>query len=82
MISDIYAVPLHPLPHFCGRGGLSWSGLRGVKLLGNGNNGDNAGSMYANGNNGVGDANVNWSAFLNKLLKGDEPSPLGKHIER
>jgi hypothetical protein len=50
--------------------------------LGNGNNGDNAGSMYANGNNGVGDANVNWSAFLNKLLKGDEPSPLGKHIER
>jgi hypothetical protein len=49
--------------------------------LGNGNNGDNAGSMYANGNNGVGDANVNWSAFLNKL-KGDEPSPLGKHIER
>lgn len=81
MISDIYTVSLHPLPHFCGRGGLSWSGLRGVKLLGNGNNGDNAGSMYANGNNGVGDANVNWSAFLNKL-KGDEPSPLGKHIER
>lgn len=32
MNSDIYAVPLHPLLHFCGRGGLSWSGLRGVKF--------------------------------------------------
>ena len=42
-------------------------GLRGAKLLGNANNGDNAGSLYLNGNNGVGDANANWGAFLNKI---------------
>lgn len=64
------------MPYLCSRfrisaetGGFSWSGLRGVKLVGNANNGGNAGSMYVNGNNGVGDYNVNWSAFLDKLIK-------------
>lgn len=42
------------------------SGLRGVIFLGNADNGSNAGSLYVNGNNGVGDANVNWGSFLNK----------------
>jgi hypothetical protein len=41
-------------------------GLRGAKLLGNANNGDNAGSLYLNGNNAPSDANANWGAFLNK----------------
>ena len=40
-------------------------GLRGALLLGNANNGANAGSLYLNGNNGVSDANANWGAFLN-----------------
>ena len=39
--------------------------MRGAKLLGNANNGDNAGSLYLNGNNAVSDANANWGAFLN-----------------
>lgn len=41
-------------------------GLRGAKLLGNANNGDNAGSLYLNGNNDVSNANANWGAFLNE----------------
>ena len=41
-------------------------GLRGALLLGNANNGDNAGSLYLNGNNAVSNANANWGAFLNK----------------
>lgn len=41
-------------------------GLRGAKLLGNANNADNAGSLYLNGNNAVGDTNANRGAFLNK----------------
>ena len=41
-------------------------GLRGAKLLGNANNGDNAGSTYLNGNNEVTNANANRGAFLNK----------------
>lgn len=47
-------------------GGFFWSGLRGVKFGGNAWDGGNAGSLYINGNNGVTDANVNWSAVLNK----------------
>ena len=43
------------------------NGLRGVILLGNANNGDNAGSLYVNGNNALGDYNANWGAFLNKF---------------
>ena len=33
-------------------------------MLGNANNGDNAGSLYLNGNNDVSNANANWGAFL------------------
>ena len=44
-------------------------GLRGAKLLGNANNGDNAGSVYLNGNNAPSDANANWGAFLNETYK-------------
>ena len=44
-------------------------GLRGAKLLGNANNGDNAGSVYLNGNNAVSDANANRGAFLNDTYK-------------
>lgn len=40
-------------------------GLRGALLLGNANNGDNAGSLYLNGNNEVSTANANRGAFLN-----------------
>ena len=40
------------------------SGLRGVGLLGLADHGGNAGSLSANGGYGVGDFNVNWSAFL------------------
>ena len=50
-------------------GGSSVHGLRGAKLLGNANNGGMTGSLYLNGNNGVGDANANWGAFLNKTQK-------------
>lgn len=39
-------------------------GLRGVVLLGNALNADNAGSVYLNGNNAPSDANANWAAFL------------------
>ena len=35
-------------------------------MLGNANNGANAGSVYLNGNNAVSDANANLGAFLNK----------------
>ena len=41
-------------------------GLRGAYRLGNANNGDNAGSVYLNGNNEVTNANANRGAFLNK----------------
>ena len=50
-------------------GGTPKRGLRGAKLLGNANNGDNAGSVYLNGNNAVSDANANWGAFLNDTYK-------------
>lgn len=43
--------------------------MRGAKLLGNANNGDNAGSVYLNGNNAPSDANANWGAFLNDTCK-------------
>ena len=43
--------------------------MRGAKLLGNANNGDNAGSVYLNGNNAVSDANANRGAFLNDTYK-------------
>jgi hypothetical protein len=53
-------------------------------LLGNANNGDNAGSLYLNGNNAVSNANANLGAFLYKTLKrqGGEPDPSVEHIER
>ena len=57
-------------------------GLRGAKLLGNADNGANAGSLYLNGNNGVSDANANWGAFLNKTdykTRGGEPDPMVKN---
>lgn len=41
-------------------------GLRGALLLGNADNGANAGSLYLNGNNAVSAANANRGAFLNK----------------
>jgi len=41
-------------------------GLRGAKLLGNANNGGNAGSVYLNGNNAPSGANANRGAFLNE----------------
>lgn len=44
-------------------------GLRGAKLLGNANNGANAGSVYLNGNNAVSAANANQGAFLNDTYK-------------
>ena len=43
--------------------------MRGAKLLGNANNGDNAGSVYLNGDNAPSDANANWGAFLNDTCK-------------
>lgn len=46
---------------------LSVTGLRGALLLGNANNGGNAGSLYLNGNNGVSNASANRGAFLNSL---------------
>ena len=51
-------------------------------MLGNANNGANAGSLYLNGNNAVSDANANRGAFLNdtyKRLKGSEPDPMVEH---
>ena len=39
-------------------------GLRGALLLGNADNGANAGSVYLNGNNAVETANANRGAFL------------------
>ena len=49
-------------------GGLSFltssSGLRCPFRRGNANNGANAGLAYLNGNNGVSNANVNWSSPL------------------
>ena len=40
------------------------SGLRGAFLLGNADNGDNAGSLYLRGYDGVGAAYAGWGAFL------------------
>jgi hypothetical protein len=45
----------------CGQ--ISLDGLRAANLLGNANNGGNAGSLYLNGNNGVSNANANLGAF-------------------
>ena len=39
--------------------------LRGAIRLGNANNGDNAGSLYLNGNNAPSNANANDGAVLN-----------------
>lgn len=44
-------------------------------MLGNANNGDNAGSLYLNGNNAVSNANANLGAFLYKTLKDKGESP-------
>ena len=41
-------------------------GLRGAYRLGNANNGDNAGSVYLNGNNAPSDANANYGVVLNR----------------
>jgi hypothetical protein len=58
-------------------------GLRGAYRLGNANNGDNAGSVYLNGNNAPSDANANYGVALNRSKHQEgEPSLLGKHIER
>ncbi len=61
--------------HVVGRSPLTR--LRAAYLLGNANNGDNAGSLYLNGNNAVSNANANLGAFLYKTLKrqGGEPDP-------
>ena len=45
------------------------SGLRGALLLGNADNGANAGSVYLNGNTAVETANANLGAFLNDTYK-------------
>lgn len=61
------------------------SGLRGLLALGTANNGGNAGVGCLNGNNGPGNARVNNGAALNDTFNFEtrnEPSPLGKHIER
>ena len=41
-------------------------GLRGAYRLGNANNGDNAGSVYLNGNNAPSNANANYGVVLNR----------------
>lgn len=46
----------------CGQS--SFDGLRAANLLGNANNGGNAGSLYLNGNNGVSNANAYLGAAL------------------
>ena len=42
--------------------------LRGAIRLGNANNGDNAGSLYLNGNNAPSNANANDGAVLNNPI--------------
>ena len=55
-------------------GGSLGSGLRGAILLGNANNGDNAGSLYVNGNNGPSNTNANYGGFLSNSKR--------KHLQR
>ena len=42
-------------------------GLRGAYRLGNANNGDNAGSVYLNGNNDPSNANANYGVALKQI---------------
>jgi hypothetical protein len=55
-------------------------GLRGAYRLGNANNGDNAGSVYLNGNNAPSNANANYGVALNRSFHQEgEPSLMGEH---
>lgn len=54
----------------------SKSGLRGVGLLGGGSDGGVAGSMYAYGGDGVGGADVYWSAFLCEWAEAFSTNPV------
>ena len=52
--------------------------VRGAIRLGNANNGDNAGSVYLNGNNAPSNANANRGAVLKETSKVREGEPFLK----